>query len=60
MIKTLTTNKIDDDNLSKTPCLDQQGDYIIRNTDMILKEQYLNNTLVRAFYNFMKDVNLEF
>lgn len=50
----------DDDNLSKIPCLDQQGDYIIRNTDMILKEQYLNNTVVRAFYNFMKDVNLEF
>lgn len=50
----------DDDNLSKTPCLDQQNNYIIRNTDMILKEQYLNNTVVRAFYNFMKDVNLEF
>ncbi|WP_142921113.1 LysR family transcriptional regulator, partial [Staphylococcus xylosus] len=50
----------DDDNLSKIPCLDQQNNYIIRNTDMILKEQYLNNTVVRAFYNFMKDVNLEF
>ena len=50
------------------PILDKQReiqdkkakDYIIRNTDMILKEQYLNNTVVRAFYNFMKDVNLEF
>jgi DNA-binding transcriptional LysR family regulator len=50
----------DDDKLSKIPCLDQQNNYIIRNTDMILKEQYLNNTVVRAFYNFMKDVNLEF
>lgn len=50
----------DDDNLSKIPCLDQQGNYIIRNTHMILKEQYLNNTVVRAFYNFMKEINLEF
>lgn len=49
----------DDDNLSKIACLDQQGNYIIRNTDMILKQQYLNNTVVKAFYDFMKVRNLE-
>lgn len=45
----------DNENLFKVACLDQSGDYIIRNTDMILKQQYLNNTVVRAFYNFMKE-----
>lgn len=49
----------DNENLFKVPCLDQSGDYIIRNTDMILKQQYLNNTVVRAFYNFMQERNLE-
>ncbi|KRG08655.1 LysR family transcriptional regulator [Staphylococcus sp. NAM3COL9] len=48
----------DNENLFKIPCLDQHGAYIIRNTDMILKQQYLNNTVVRAFYNFMKERNL--
>ena len=47
------------DDLFTIPCLDQQGHYIIRNTDMILKEQYLNNTVVKAFYNFIKQWNLE-
>lgn len=46
--------------LHKIPCLDQNGNAMIRNTDMILKEQYLSNNVVRAFYNFMKERKLEF
>lgn len=46
--------------LYKIPCLDQNGNAMIRNTDMILKEQYLSNNVVRAFYNFMKERKLEF
>nr|WP_263314211.1 LysR family transcriptional regulator [Mammaliicoccus sp. Marseille-Q6498] len=45
--------------LYKIPCLDQNGNDIIRNTDMILKKQYLSNNVVRAFYDFMKEQNLE-
>ncbi|QTN10630.1 LysR family transcriptional regulator [Mammaliicoccus vitulinus] len=46
--------------LHKIPCLDQNGNAMIRNTDMILKEQYLSNNVVRAFYDFMKERKLEF
>ncbi|RIN24551.1 LysR family transcriptional regulator [Mammaliicoccus vitulinus] len=46
--------------LYKIPCLDQNGNAMIRNTDMILKEQYLSNNVVRAFYEFMKERKLEF
>lgn len=46
--------------LYKIPCLDQNGNAMIRNTDMILKEQYLSNNVVRAFYDFMKERKLEF
>lgn len=49
----------DHDQLFKIPCQDQNGDYLVRYTDLILKQQYLNNNVVKAFYNFMKERNFD-
>lgn len=45
----------DDDKLYKTPCLNQDGSYVKRETWLILKKEYLNNTVVKAFYDFLHD-----
>lgn len=48
----------EEEKLYKTPCLNKNGDYVTRSTYLILKEQYLHNNVVKAFYNFIKEMEL--
>lgn len=45
----------DDQKLYKTPCLNKNGDILTRNTFSILKKEQLNNSVVRAFYEFLSN-----
>lgn len=47
-----------DDTLYKIPCLNNKGEHVKRETWLILKEQYLNNTVINAFYNFLLEWNV--
>lgn len=45
----------DDQKLYKTPCLNKNGDILTRNTFSILKKEQLNNSVVKAFYEFLSN-----
>lgn len=45
----------DDKELFKIPCLTQDGNFVKRQTWLVHKKEYVNNNLVSAFRNFLKD-----